>query len=95
MTELSAGHIKYSNSAYAVDLGVEGTVFEVVEEDLLEYLSRTLAEYDKNGKLAEMQQQWLDKTQENIKRPRPSLENIKKTEEYKVRYFNQIGRAHV
>jgi len=78
----------YISQASAEDLGVHGQLYDIAEEDVIAYLKRRVQEYRDSGKIAELQNEWQEKTQARINRPKEALSDIKKAEENNVRYFD-------
>lgn len=62
-----------TSSAYAMDFGTHGPVWEVDEPNLLEVIYARLTAMEESGELSAMQQEMQDKTRAYVKRPRPVL----------------------
>lgn len=54
-----------------VDLGVHGALFEIVEEDMLEFLLMRLSALKNSGKLQEIEDSIKEKTKERVLHPPP------------------------
>jgi len=85
---LLPGRTGYFSQASAEDLGVHGKLYEIAEEDVIAYLKRTVQESKDSGEMAKLQDEWKEKTQAGIRRPKDALKNISGVAENKVRYFD-------
>jgi conjugal transfer pilus assembly protein TraW len=72
----------------AKDFGIEGEVMEIKEKSLLEVIYETLSEYEKDGRLKEFQERYLEKMTKEIKEPKAirgisfTKMNVKNTKRY-------------
>ena len=71
-----------SSKGEAANLGVYGTVYEISEQDLLEFIKQKLTAMQDSGELAKQQQYMKEKAIESIKHPK-SLPTITKATEDK------------
>jgi conjugal transfer pilus assembly protein TraW len=79
--------LEFSN-AHAKDLGIDGTIYKIKEKDGLSYIKDKLNDMEQSGEIAKHQKEWVEKTEQRVKRPKAAIENPLKATEYKVRYFD-------
>lgn len=72
--------ILLQSSCYAKDLGVQGQVFKITEESLLDVIKGKLQALSTSGKLKILQQDIARRAQSKIERPTP-VRDVKKTTE--------------
>ncbi|MBK5145543.1 type-F conjugative transfer system protein TraW [Budviciaceae bacterium BWR-B9] len=71
----------------AVDLGVWGDLYPVVEEDMLSAIHNRLSVMEKSGELAQKQAEFTERVKENSLRPVP-VEGISRVQENQTHYFD-------
>ena len=76
-----------SSNSIAKDLGVQGTIYPIIETDLAINIKNKLKKLETSGKLAKLQKQWQEKTIAGTKRPR-SVEGLYKAKEIKESIFD-------
>ncbi len=78
------------NSIYADNLGVEGSVYQIVEPDMLTGIHEKLEMMKTNGELERQKQAVIRRTIQHILRPRPvsGVSDLPKGKKPVVRYFN-------
>jgi conjugal transfer pilus assembly protein TraW len=63
--------------AQAKDFGIHGHTFEIGEPDLLKHLMSKLKQWERQGKLSELNETLIERTQKSLSEPRP-VEGITK-----------------
>ena len=53
------------------NIGTYGPIFEIIEENMIDYLKNKLLTIEKEGGVETLQNQWIAKIQEGLKRPTP------------------------
>jgi len=79
--------ISYCASAQAADLGRYGSTFPITEPDLLQQIESQLNHYQKNGKLDQFNQQYLEEFKKQVTNPH-KITGITKSEKETFREFD-------
>ncbi len=78
MNKLLLFLILYSSALVAKDLGTQGPVYPIKEQDALEWIAQRLNQMDKSGEILRHQEKLKNQAVSSIKRPKP-VKNITKT----------------
>ncbi len=70
--------ILYSSALVAKDLGTQGPIYPIKEQDALEWITRRLNQMDKSGEIQRHQEKLKNQAVSSIKRPK-AVKNITKT----------------
>jgi conjugal transfer pilus assembly protein TraW len=80
---ISTIYLLFNNEAQAKDLGVYGEVWEIKEQNIVDYIKSQITE-DKADKI---NKEFVSQTKKHINRPK-SVDGITNTLEHKVHYYN-------
>lgn len=76
-----------ATASRAEDLGTIGQTYAIAEPHLLQYIEQTLREKEKNGELANLEEQAKTRVIESIRNPKP-LAGIRPTQTARTFYFD-------
>lgn len=78
----------FSMGIFAKNLGVYGQIYSISEPDLLTFIHQKLESYQKDGKLAQMESDFIQNTKEHVLNPEPvSSVFDSKTGDKKIVFF--------
>lgn len=77
-----------SSICHAKDFGTNGEVFTISEKDPVKLIESKLKKLEESGEIANLQKKWKENAANSIKRPKDARDNISKTSEDSIRYYD-------